>query len=284
MAERRCSGRPCRIPRLTSPSPAVKIPSDTLLNLMKPLQASADARADRLKAASDEKLRNAKAASEALKTRSDEASESRKAAARQTIERLKARLQMLRSMAGMDPEGIARLAAQLARELGAAVKAYASAGGNAAGVSASGAAPVASGDAASADAGAQAQAGQAQAQATATGVSDDATSDGKATSGEEAKSANPYQQAIDEQKSQAAEMSRRNGEKRADSELMADVRRMAAELKGMIRRATEQAKAGEDDSLSPHEARELDDAAVDLDKAIQQAGTDLGGGLVSLVI
>lgn len=259
------------------------------MNLMKPLQASADARADRLKAASDETLRKAKVASEALKTRSDEASESRKAAARQTIERLKARLQMLRSMAGMDPEGIARLAAQLARELGVAVKAYASAGGNTAGMSATGAAPIASGDAAaaaSADAGAQAQAqaGQAQAQSAEAGVSGDAGSGGEATAGGEAKSANPYQHAIDEQKSQAAEMSRRNGEKRADSEFMADVRRMAAELKGMIRRATEQAGAGEDDSLSSHEARELDDAAVDLDRAIQQAGTDLGGGLVSLIV
>lgn len=257
------------------------------MNLMKPLQASADTRADRLKAASDETLRKAKAASEALKTRSDEASESRKAAARQTIERLKARLQMLRSMAGMDPEGIARLAAQLARELGVAVKAYASAGGNTAGMSATGAAPIASGDAAVAalaDAGAQAQAGQVQAQSAEAGVSGDAGSGGEATAGGEAKSANPYQHAIDEQKSQAAEMSRRNGEKRADSEFMADVRRMAAELKGMIRRATEQAGAGEDDSLSSHEARELDDAAVDLDRAIQQAGTDLGGGLVSLIV
>ena len=154
-------------------------------------------------------------------------------------------------------------------------------------MSASGAAPVAAGDAAaaaSADAGAQAQAGQGQAQSTDTGASEDAASDGETAAGDEAKSANPYQQAIDEQKSQAAEMSRRNGEKRADSEFMADVRRMAAELKGMIRRATEQAKAGEDDSLSPHEARELDGAAADLDKAIQQAGTDLGGGLVSLII
>ncbi|WP_420480008.1 hypothetical protein [Brevundimonas sp. FT23028] len=263
----------------------MKISSDSLTSLLAPLKASAEARADRLQAGSDAKLRNARAASEALKTRSDEASESRKAAARQTIERLKARLQMLRSMAGMDPEGVARLAAQLARELGAAVKAYASAGGNTAGMSASGAAPVASGDAAAAaSADAQAQAGQAQTQATDAVASGGAPSDSEAGAGEEAKSANPYQQAINEQKSQAAEMSRRNGEKRADSELMADVRRMAAELKGMIRRATEQAKAGEDGSLSPHEARELDDAAADLDKAIRQAGTDLGGGLVSLII
>lgn len=252
------------------------------MSLLTPSKASTEAREERLAAAQEAKLREARAASDALKARSDEASETRKAAARQTIERLKARLQMLRSMAGMDPEGVARLAAQLARELGQAVKAYAAAGGNASGMSATGVAPAASaavsGDAAGAtDAGVQA--------ATAEPVTAPETkTDPSASTGDEGKSSNPYQQAIDEQKAQAAEMSRRNGEKRADGEVMADVRRMAAELKGLIREATGKAKAGEDDALSPHEARELDDAAADLDRAIQQAGTDLGGGLVSLLI
>lgn len=249
------------------------------MSLLTPSKASTEAREERLAAAQEAKLREARAASDALKARSDEASETRKAAARQTIERLKARLQMLRSMAGVDPEGVARLAAQLARELGQAVKAYAAAGGNASGMSATGVAPAASADAASGDA-----AGEIDAGALAAATSPEAKTDAKASTGDEAKASNPYQQAIDEQKAQAAEMSRRYGEKRADGEIMADVRRMAAELKGLIREATGKAKAGEDDALSPYEARELDDAAGDLDRAIQQAGTDLGGGLVSLLI
>lgn len=260
----------------------MKIDASSLMSLLTPSKASTEAREERLAAAQEAKLREARAASDVLKARSDEASETRKAAARQTIERLKARLQMLRSMAGMDPEGVARLAAQLARELGQAVKAYAAAGGNASGVSATGVAPAASGQAAATEA-AQGVA-SAQTPNAETAPSQDGAVDGKTATGDEAKSSNPYQQAIDEQKAQAAEMSRRNGEKRADGELMADVRRMAAELKGLIRQATEKAKAGEDDALSPHEARELDEAAADLDKAIQQAGTDLGGGLVSLLI
>lgn len=253
------------------------------MNLLTPSKASTEAREERLAAAQEAKLREARAASDALKARSDEASETRKAAARQTIERLKARLQMLRSMAGMDPEGVARLAAQLARELRQAVKAYAAAGGNASGMSATGVAPAASADAASGDAAGGADGG-AQAPAVEPVTAPEAKTDAKASTGDEAKASNPYQQAIDEQKAQAAEMSRRNGEKRADGEVMADVRRMAAELKGLIREATGKAKAGEDDALSPHEARELDDAAADLDRAIQQAGTGLGGGLLSLLI
>ncbi|MDQ8029339.1 MAG: hypothetical protein REJ23_11475, partial [Brevundimonas sp.] len=84
--------------------------------------------------------------------------------------------------------------------------------------------------------------------------------------------------------SQAADSARRSGEKQADSELMAEVRRMAAELKNLIKQATDKAKAGEPDAVSSQEARELDGAAAELDRAVQQAGTDLGGGLVSLLV
>ncbi|WP_376859483.1 hypothetical protein [Brevundimonas sp. GCM10030266] len=262
------------------------------MNLLTPLRASADARQEKLAAQQSAKLREAQTASETLKSRSSEASEERKAAARQKIEQLKARLQMLRSMVGVDPEGIARIAAQLARELGAAVKAYASAGGNTAGMSATGAPAVASTDAGAAGAaGAEGQAGaqsdaqsNAQAQPEATSGAAEQQGPAKGGSGEETKSSNPYQQAIDEQKSQAAESARRSGEKQADSELMAEVRRMAAELKTLIKQATDKAKAGEPDAVSPQEARELDGAAAELDRAVQQAGADLGGGLVSLLV
>lgn len=55
----------------------------------------------------------------------------RKEAARQKVEQLKKQIQALRMMAGGDPKAAARRAAQLARELSAATKEYASAGGKA---------------------------------------------------------------------------------------------------------------------------------------------------------
>ena len=254
------------------------------MNLLAPLKASGEAREQRLASAAEAKLREARTASETLKGRASEASDERKAQARQKIEQLKARLQMLRSMAGVDPKGTARLAAQLARELGQAVKAYAAAGGTASASGSVGAVATAPGAE-----GAEAAAGQTgDAAAISAPVAEqagtDQTGQNPDQSSDNGKSANPYQQAINEQKAQAADMARRSGEQKADGELMADVRRMAAELKALVRAATERAKAGEDDALSPHEAQELEKAVAEMDRQIGQATNDLGGGLVSLLV
>lgn len=275
--------------RITSPSVPVKITSESLMNLLAPLKAGNSAREDRLKAASEAKLREAKAAAETLRSRSSQASEERKAAARQKIEQLKARLQMLRSMAGADPKGTARIAAQIARELGAAVKEYAAAGGSTSGMAPGGApaAPASGGTEGAAGQGGEAGGGKGDA-AAGTGSGDQTEASGKgegAEPGAHDKSSNPYQQAIDEQKAQAAEMSRRSGQQKADSDLMADVRKMASELKALVRAATERAKAGkDDDAMSPQEAAELDKAIAEMDRQVGQAGSDLGGGLVSLLV
>lgn len=257
----------------------MKISSDSLFSLLTPSKtADTTVREERLKSAAEAKLRDAKAAAEALQSRSSQAAEDRKAQARQKIEQLKARLQMLQSMAGVDPKGTARVAAQLARELGQAVKAYAAAGGGAAGMGGVGAPVVpAPGDAVAAE-GAEAAAG--------VGAADQAPAqeNGGPKGDEGAKSANPYQQAINEQQAQAADLSRRGNEQRADSDLMAEVRKMAAELKSLVRLATERAKTGEDDALSPQEARDLDKAVAAMDRDLQQATSDMGGGLVSLLI
>jgi len=266
----------------------VKISSESLMNMLTPLKAADTAREDRLKAAAEARLRDARAASETLRAKSSQASEERKAAARQKIEQLKARLQMLRSMAGVDPKGTARIAAQIARELGAAVKEYAAAGGVTSGMGVAGApaAPVSGSDAAGAQ-GDAAAGGEgspvASGEQTPTGETQAGETD--AGKGDAGKSANPYQQAIDEQKAQVADMARRSGQQQADSELMADVRKMAAELKALVRAATDRAKAGkDDDAMSPQEAAELDKAVAEMDRQVGQAGADLGGGLVSLIV
>lgn len=261
----------------------VKITPDSFFSLLTPSKTTdTTVREDRLKAAQDARLREARAAAETLKARSSEASEERKAAARQKIEQLKARLQMLRSMAGIDPKGTARLAAQIARELGAAVKAYAAAGGSPSGVSPTAPAAPAIGNAAvGQDAQpAATQAAPASGDQAATGDAE-AADEGQATEG---KSTNPYQQAIDEQNARVADMTRRSNAQKADADLMAEVRKMAAELKALVRQATERAKAGEDDALSPQEAAELEKSVASMDQDIGEATADLGGGLLSLLV
>jgi len=64
-----------------------------------------------------------------LKSSKKDINEQRKAAAREKVERLKAQIQVLLMMSSGDPEAVARQAAHLARELSAAAKQYASAGG-----------------------------------------------------------------------------------------------------------------------------------------------------------
>jgi len=68
---------------------------------------------------------------EQLRSSQKDANERRKEAARQKVERLKAEIAALRMMASSDPEAVARQAARLARELSAAAKEYAAAGGSA---------------------------------------------------------------------------------------------------------------------------------------------------------
>jgi len=65
-----------------------------------------------------------------LKSSKKDINEQRKAAAREKVERLKAQIQVLLMMSSGDPEAVARQAAHLARELSAAAKQYASAGGS----------------------------------------------------------------------------------------------------------------------------------------------------------
>jgi len=74
-------------------------------------------------------MKSAVTALESLKKSRTSVIEERKAAARQKIEQIKARIRMMRMSMPADPKAAAKMVAQLARELGAAVKAYASAGG-----------------------------------------------------------------------------------------------------------------------------------------------------------
>lgn len=75
------------------------------------------------------KLQQAKDAVATLATIKTKTSDDQKARAAQKVKELKARLQALKMIFAGDPKKLARLAAQIARELGAAVRSYTSAGG-----------------------------------------------------------------------------------------------------------------------------------------------------------
>jgi hypothetical protein len=262
----------------------------SLIGLFSTTASAGSPREERLAAAAEAKARDAKAAFETLKQRRSDVSEDRKAIARQKIEQLKARLQALRAMASVDPQGTARLAAKLARELGAAVKAYAAAGGMVAGASPAVTVPTSGSAAAGAEAGigteagagdaAPAVAGEASAQDSA--ATDQTKADGETGRDEAGKQANPYQQAIEEQKAQAQEMVRRSAEKQADTDFMAEVRKLAAELKALVRQAVEKTP-GDNDALNPAEARAMKAAIEAMDREVEQAGADLGGSLSLMV-
>lgn len=268
------------------------IGATSLMSLPTSRPASESAREDRLKAAAEAKLRDARAAVDTLKRLRSQASEERKAIARQKIEQLKARLQALKAMAAVDPKGTARMAGQLARELGAAVKAYAAAGGVTSGMD-SGAVPVpgeggatapappaGEGDAALSGAKEPSPEAAAQTAAGATAQADD--EQGSDHKNEAEKAANPYQRSIDQANARAAEMTRRSSEKQADSDFLAEVRNLAAEIKQLVRRAAEN-KPGDEDVLPPDEARKMKAMAEQMDRDIKQASIDLGGGLSLLV-
>lgn len=212
---------------------------------------AATAREQRQQASAETRLNDARAAVESLKARSSNAAEEKKAVAKKNIEQIKARLQMLQMAMIGDPRGAARVAAQLARELGAAVKAYAAAGGSTAGLGAASGAPATDAGWASGDATSN------EALVEAAAVAQPALDQGDGA----ARSSNPYQEAMDATQSRMAEQARRGGERQADSDLLGEVKRLAAQIKAMAQRA---AKG------SP-EAEEADRAFAGLEHEFQAA-------------
>jgi len=198
----------------------------------------AAAREQRQQALADAKLNDARAAVESLKQRTSSASEEAKAAAKKKIEQIKARLQMLQMAMIGDPKGAARMAAALARELGAAVKEYAAAGGSTAGLgAASGASATGAIEASGAEAAPEAASGEV--------VPEPSPAEAPDGEAETAKASNPYQQAIDAAQARIHDQARRSGERQADRDTMDEVKRLAARIKAMAQRAKDAPEGGE---------------------------------------
>jgi len=231
---------------------------------MTPSTASLDAGRQRKEAGA----RDALQVLQALKTQQSSANEDKKAAARKKVEDLKARIQSLRMTMVGNPEGLAKMVAQMARELGVAVKAYAAAGGSPAGMNAP-AAPTAD---ASSGAASRAEAAGAEGEApvapTEAAADDADKSSGDDATGKDASTHNdPYRQVIERQQAQAAEQSRQNADKEVDDKFASDVKRLVNELKAMLRQAAEAAKRKGDATETPDQ-QNAEKALTEIDAAL----------------
>ncbi|SFJ21415.1 hypothetical protein SAMN03159338_1090 [Sphingomonas sp. NFR04] len=177
------------------------------------------------------KLEEAKQAVAMLGAVKSRTSDDQKARAAQKVKELKARLQALKMIYAGDPKKLARAAAQIARELAAAVKSYTSAGGSTVELggaeggdaSAGGAAPAGEAGTDSAIAGA----------GEATPAAESPAKENAATEGEAAKpeaAAPAATRAADDKR--AADAARA----KADDEFKNDARALARELKAALRR------------------------------------------------
>lgn len=231
----------------------------------------------------DDKVRDALSALQTLQTRTTDAREEKKAAARQKVEQLKARIQSLRMTMVGNPEALAKMAAQLARELGAAVKAYAAAGGSTAGMSAP-SAPVAAAPTATV-----AEAAPAEPERPTVGTGDaplKTTGDEKAeaeTSGDANTPTDPYREILERQQAQAAEQSRRNADQEADGKFAADVKSLVNDLKAVLRKAAEEARRKGDTTESPDQ-KAASEALNEIQDALSEMAPPMIGVAVSVQI
>ncbi|WP_421730629.1 hypothetical protein [Brevundimonas sp.] len=241
---------------------------------------------DATRARHEARIKSALTALETLKRPQTDAAEERKAAAQKKIEDLKARIRALR-MSGGDPEATARMAAQLARELGSAVKAYAAAGGTSGGGTSSGAgvgaaSPVVASGSETAGAGAEGAAmtppdGESP-QSLSSTEGDDETPPGDVQTPKD-----PYRQVIERQQAQAAERARESADKEADRKFATEAKALAAELKAILRQAAEAAKREGNTTVSSDE-QTADKAMADVDAALADLSAPMGGIGVSLQV
>jgi hypothetical protein len=104
--------------------PQNRKPSHAMADILSTLTPSED-----MKSQLEEQLETLRQAEDFSRNSVKDMGAERKAAAREKVEQIKAKLKMLRLLASVNPKAAARQAAQLAKELAAAVKEYAAAGG-----------------------------------------------------------------------------------------------------------------------------------------------------------
>jgi hypothetical protein len=177
------------------------------------------------------KLQQAKDAVATLKTIKTKTGDDQKARAAQKVQELKARLQALKMIYAGDPKKLARAAAQIARELAAAVKSYTSAGGSTA--------ELAGADGGDASASAAAPASEANADAPAAGAGEATPAAGTAEKDKaaaEGEASKPEATGLGTKKAADEKRATDAARAKADDDFKNEARALARELKAALRR------------------------------------------------
>lgn len=216
--------------------------------------ADAPAKSDR----EARKLQAAKDAVAALKAMPRDNREAEKARAAEKVKELKARLQALKMIYASDPKKLARIAAQMARELAAAVKSYVDAGGGADALGAAGGSDVGANAAPQANAqpGA-AQPGNEAAQAGGEAAQAEASAPGAAAP-EAGKTGDAGADRAETKGAQAPTLKLRED---PDAEFKREASTLARELKAALRRRDPR---GRDE----HDMRSAESALGSVDQAV----------------
>ena len=271
-------------------------------------------------AALRKKLEEAKGILDRIKSAKVDFDEQRKAAAQEKIQRIKEQLKMLRMLAAVNPEAAARRAAQLSRELSAAVKEYAGAGGGAgaglaAGVGAAGigmpaegmtggTAVAAAGAAVAPESGgnsvteapaavpeagalegpsASPDAAEPSAPPMAVGLTDDVPSQGMHTDEQSGEGAEAGEGSLRERvQEQVAEANRTFAADRADQDFARDVREIKNALKAILEAAKRKLEQ-EGDPSADQDIKDAEKALNDVDRTLAQMSTTGMTGLAGVV-
>ena len=261
------------------------------------------------------KLEQAKGILDQIKAAKVDFDEQRKAAAREKIQRIKEQLKMLRMLAAVNPEAAARRAAQLSRELSAAVKEYAGAGGGAGAGLAVGAGTAGIGVSAEGMAGGAGAAGAAGAAVSAETVGDPTAGaaavpeaqgtpqDGPAAAGPpvdsgqgtnapenltqdggdgESENGNAGDSLRERVQRQVAESNEAFGADRADQDFAREVREIKNALKAIIEAAKRKLQQ-DDDPSADQDIKDAEKALNDVDRTLAQMLTTGTAGLARVV-
>jgi hypothetical protein len=219
-----------------------------------------------------DRLKAMKAAVETLRSQPVDRAAERKAAARQKVEQIRERIRLLAMTASGDPKATARQVAQLARELGQAVRAHAAAGGTASvGSAPSPQAPPAS-DAAAVTAEPVASSSGTETIAT---EADPQTASSDREPAQPVAGTHPYDKSLASLNDQAREMDRlraaQDAEGREDKDFMDLVRDLARKLKDILR----ESRLKDPQRRDPELDEKADAAIKTMDAEIGAAGSGL---------
>ncbi|WP_294252637.1 hypothetical protein [uncultured Sphingomonas sp.] len=207
------------------------------------------------------KLEEAKQAVQTLATIKTKTKDDQKARAAQKVQELKARLQALKMIYAGDPKKLARAAAQIARELAAAVKSYTSAGGSTV--------ELAGADSGDASAGAASPAAEAKPDAPAAGANEAtpaAETAEKDKAPDEADPTKPDAAALGTNKAADEKRAADAARARADDDFKNEARALARELKAALRRKDH--KHRDEDPRDGSDKQSAEQALASVEQAI----------------